>query len=193
MWVKLSRGRHEKGEGISTHLRWSNHCFAGYQVAYRLDSGDPNQFITIEVGPDTRQFTASSLTPESAYIFRISAKTEQGWGTPSQAVVITTEIRGKANTYIIPHLILMFINLSGKSCVFWKMVKEIFTLTTINHETTLCERESSKEVHTNEYNCTHTSKNSYGIAYKATFHNQNSAVFTSTSMVAVQTLIICKN
>ncbi|RXN03323.1 sidekick-1 isoform X2 [Labeo rohita] len=65
----------------------------GYQVAYRLDSGDPNQFITVEVGPDTRQFTASNLTPESAYIFRISAKTEQGWGTPSQAVVITTEIR----------------------------------------------------------------------------------------------------
>ncbi|KAI2666107.1 Protein sidekick-1 [Labeo rohita] len=58
----------------------------GYQVAYRLDSGDPNQFITVEVGPDTRQFTASNLTPESAYIFRISAKTEQGWGTPSQAV-----------------------------------------------------------------------------------------------------------
>ncbi|XP_073801026.1 protein sidekick-1 isoform X4 [Danio rerio] len=70
-----------------------NGIIMGYQVAYRLDSGDPNQFITIEVGPDTRQFTASSLTPESAYIFRISAKTEQGWGSPAQAVVITTEIR----------------------------------------------------------------------------------------------------
>ncbi len=85
---------------IKTHLRWSNDCFVGYQVAYRLDSGDPNQFITVEVGPDTRQFTASNLTPESAYIFRISAKTEQGWGAPAQAVVITTEIRGDANTYI---------------------------------------------------------------------------------------------
>uniref|UniRef100_A0A8C1UFC9 Sidekick cell adhesion molecule 1a n=1 Tax=Cyprinus carpio TaxID=7962 RepID=A0A8C1UFC9_CYPCA len=71
-----------------------NGIIMGYQVAYRLDSGDPNQFITVEVGPDTRQFTASNLTPESAYIFRISAKTEQGWGTPAQAVVITTEIRG---------------------------------------------------------------------------------------------------
>uniref|UniRef100_A0A8C1IU41 Sidekick cell adhesion molecule 1a n=1 Tax=Cyprinus carpio TaxID=7962 RepID=A0A8C1IU41_CYPCA len=70
-----------------------NGIIMGYQVAYRLDSGDPNQFITVEVGPDTRQFTASNLTPESAYIFRISAKTEQGWGTPAQAVVITTEIR----------------------------------------------------------------------------------------------------
>uniref|UniRef100_A0A8C1W7I8 Sidekick cell adhesion molecule 1a n=1 Tax=Cyprinus carpio TaxID=7962 RepID=A0A8C1W7I8_CYPCA len=71
-----------------------NGIIMGYQVAYRLDSGDPNQFITVEVGPDTRQFTASNLTPESAYIFRISAKTEQGWGAPAQAVVITTEIRG---------------------------------------------------------------------------------------------------
>uniref|UniRef100_A0A9J8AA75 Sidekick cell adhesion molecule 1 n=1 Tax=Cyprinus carpio carpio TaxID=630221 RepID=A0A9J8AA75_CYPCA len=70
-----------------------NGIIMGYQVAYRLDSGDPNQFITVEVGPDTRQFTASNLTPESAYIFRISAKTEQGWGAPAQAVVITTEIR----------------------------------------------------------------------------------------------------
>uniref|UniRef100_A0A673KGP5 Protein sidekick-1-like n=1 Tax=Sinocyclocheilus rhinocerous TaxID=307959 RepID=A0A673KGP5_9TELE len=71
-----------------------NGIIIGYQVAYRLDSGDPNLFITLEVGPDTRQFTASNLTPESAYIFRITAKTEQGWGTPAQAVVITTEIRG---------------------------------------------------------------------------------------------------
>ncbi|XP_036422629.1 protein sidekick-1 isoform X2 [Colossoma macropomum] len=70
-----------------------NGIIMGYQVAYRLDSGDPNQFTTVEVGPDTKQFTASSLVPESAYIFRISAKTQQGWGTAAQAVVITTEIR----------------------------------------------------------------------------------------------------
>nr|XP_055046951.1 protein sidekick-1 isoform X1 [Misgurnus anguillicaudatus]XP_055046954.1 protein sidekick-1 isoform X1 [Misgurnus anguillicaudatus] len=70
-----------------------NGIIMGYQVAYRLDSGDPNQFITVEVGPETRQFTASNLTPESAYVFRISAKTKQGWGVPAQAVVITTEIR----------------------------------------------------------------------------------------------------
>lgn len=69
-------------------------AFLGYQVAYRLDSGDPNKFTTVEVGADTTQFTASGLLPESAYIFRISAKTQQGWGTAAQAVVITTEIRG---------------------------------------------------------------------------------------------------
>ncbi|XP_031422173.1 protein sidekick-1 isoform X2 [Clupea harengus] len=70
-----------------------NGIIMGYQVAYRLDTGDPNQFTTVVVGPDARQFTASGLRPESAYIFRISAKTEQGWGTAAQAIVITTEVR----------------------------------------------------------------------------------------------------
>ncbi|XP_076865315.1 protein sidekick-1 isoform X2 [Brachyhypopomus gauderio] len=70
-----------------------NGIIMGYQVAYRLDSGDPNQFTTVEVGPDTQEFAASALTPESAYIFRISARTQQGWGPAAQAVVITTEIR----------------------------------------------------------------------------------------------------
>ncbi|GAA6109143.1 protein sidekick-1 isoform X5 [Tachysurus ichikawai] len=70
-----------------------NGIILGYQVAYRLDSGDPNKFTTVEVGTDTTQFTASGLLTESAYIFRISAKTQQGWGTAAQAVVITTEIR----------------------------------------------------------------------------------------------------
>lgn len=43
-----------------------------------------------------RQFTATELAPESAYIFRLSAKTRQGWGEPLEATVITTEKRGKA-------------------------------------------------------------------------------------------------
>lgn len=42
-----------------------------------------------------RQFTATELAPESAYIFRLSAKTRQGWGEPLEATVITTEKRGK--------------------------------------------------------------------------------------------------
>ncbi|TSK31292.1 Protein sidekick-1 [Bagarius yarrelli] len=70
-----------------------NGIIMGYQVAYRLDSGDPNKFTTVEVGAGSMRFTASGLLPESAYIFRISAKTQQGWGTAAQAVVITTEIR----------------------------------------------------------------------------------------------------
>lgn len=69
---------------------------SGYQIAYRLASSSPNKFTTVEVGSTVRQFTATDLTPESAYIFRTSAKTRQGWGEPLEATVITTEKRGNA-------------------------------------------------------------------------------------------------
>ncbi|XP_012587400.1 PREDICTED: protein sidekick-1 isoform X1 [Condylura cristata] len=65
----------------------------GYQIAYRLASSSPNTFTTVEVGATVRQFTATELAPESAYIFRLSAKTRQGWGEPLEATVITTEKR----------------------------------------------------------------------------------------------------
>lgn len=67
----------------------------GYQIAYRLASSSPNTFTTVEVGATVRQFTATELAPESAYTFRLSAKTRQGWGEPLEATVITTEKRGK--------------------------------------------------------------------------------------------------
>lgn len=68
----------------------------GYQIAYRLASSSPNTFTTVEVGATVRQFTATELAPESAYLFRLSAKTRQGWGQPLEATVITTEKRGEA-------------------------------------------------------------------------------------------------
>uniref|UniRef100_A0ACB8FLG3 Protein sidekick-1 n=1 Tax=Sphaerodactylus townsendi TaxID=933632 RepID=A0ACB8FLG3_9SAUR len=71
--------------------RWSRG--EGYQIAYRLASSNPNKFITVEVGSTVRQFMATDLLPESAYIFRASAKTRQGWGEPLEATVITTEKR----------------------------------------------------------------------------------------------------
>uniref|UniRef100_U3IAM3 Sidekick cell adhesion molecule 1 n=1 Tax=Anas platyrhynchos platyrhynchos TaxID=8840 RepID=U3IAM3_ANAPP len=70
-----------------------NGVILGYQIAYRLASSSPNKFTTVEVGSTVRQFTATDLTPESAYIFRTSAKTRQGWGEPLEATVITTEKR----------------------------------------------------------------------------------------------------
>ncbi|KAJ8372867.1 hypothetical protein AAFF_G00276400 [Aldrovandia affinis] len=70
-----------------------NGIIMGYQIAYRLDASDPNKFTTVEVGSNARQFTVTGLTPESAYVFRISARTQQGWGLPEEAVVITTERR----------------------------------------------------------------------------------------------------
>lgn len=66
-------------------------------MAYRLASSSPNTLTTVEVGATVRQFTATELAPESAYIFRLSAKTRQGWGEPLEATVITTERRGEAS------------------------------------------------------------------------------------------------
>ncbi|KFO25348.1 Protein sidekick-1 [Fukomys damarensis] len=70
-----------------------NGVILGYQIAYRLASSRPHTFTTVEVGATVRQFTATDLAPESAYIFRLSAKTRQGWGEPLEATVITTEKR----------------------------------------------------------------------------------------------------
>ncbi|XP_054992318.1 protein sidekick-1 isoform X1 [Sorex araneus] len=70
-----------------------NGVILGYQIAYRLASGSPHTFTTAEVGATVRQFTARELAPESAYVFRLSAKTRQGWGQPREATVITTEKR----------------------------------------------------------------------------------------------------
>ncbi|XP_073931562.1 protein sidekick-1 isoform X1 [Castor canadensis] len=70
-----------------------NGVILGYQIAYRLASSSPHTFTTVEVGATVRQFTATELSPESAYIFRLSAKTRQGWGEPLEATVITTEKR----------------------------------------------------------------------------------------------------
>ncbi|XP_007941083.1 protein sidekick-1 [Orycteropus afer afer] len=70
-----------------------NGVILGYQIAYRLATSSPNTFTTVEVGATVRQFTATELAPESAYIFRLSAKTRQGWGGPLEATVITTEKR----------------------------------------------------------------------------------------------------
>ncbi|XP_030067895.1 protein sidekick-1 [Microcaecilia unicolor] len=70
-----------------------NGIILGYQIAYRVAAGAPKKFTTVEVGSTVRQFTATDLTPETAYIFQTSAKTRQGWGEPLEATVITTERR----------------------------------------------------------------------------------------------------
>uniref|UniRef100_A0A8K9UCA2 Sidekick cell adhesion molecule 1a n=1 Tax=Oncorhynchus mykiss TaxID=8022 RepID=A0A8K9UCA2_ONCMY len=70
-----------------------NGIILGYQIAYRLDAGDPMRFTTVEVGSTARQFTVSSLTGDQAYVFKLTARTSQGWGRAQEAVVITTERR----------------------------------------------------------------------------------------------------
>ncbi|XP_060029207.1 protein sidekick-1 [Erinaceus europaeus] len=70
-----------------------NGIILGYQIAYRLTRSSPSTFTTVEVGATVQQFTATELAPEEAYLFRLAAKTRQGWGEPLEATVITTEKR----------------------------------------------------------------------------------------------------
>ncbi|XP_034845054.1 protein sidekick-1-like isoform X2 [Mirounga leonina] len=48
---------------------------------HRLAGSSPSTFTTVEVGATVRQFTGTELAPESAYIFRLPAKTRQGWSS----------------------------------------------------------------------------------------------------------------
>lgn len=48
---------------------------------HRLAGSSPSTFTTVEVGATVRQFTGTELAPESAYIFRLPAKTRQGWAS----------------------------------------------------------------------------------------------------------------
>ncbi|XP_061684994.1 protein sidekick-1 isoform X2 [Syngnathoides biaculeatus] len=70
-----------------------NGIILGYQIAYRLERRDTQQWTTVEVGSNGRQFTVTGLTPEQAYVFRLVARTAVGWGQEHVAVVVTTERR----------------------------------------------------------------------------------------------------
>lgn len=51
---------------------------------------------TVDVlSPSARQYTVTGLKPESIYVFRITAQTRKGWGEAAEALVVTTEKRGK--------------------------------------------------------------------------------------------------
>ncbi|XP_056136412.1 protein sidekick-1-like [Lampris incognitus] len=70
-----------------------NGILLGYQISYRLDSGDPQRWTTVEVGSTARQFTVTGLSQEQTYVFRLTARTALGWGEAQEALVITTERR----------------------------------------------------------------------------------------------------
>lgn len=73
----------------------------GYQISYRLDSRDPLRWTTVEVGSNARQFTVTGLSPEQSYVFRLIARTAVGWGEVQEALVVTTERRGKGHTHTL--------------------------------------------------------------------------------------------
>ncbi|XP_035993338.1 protein sidekick-1 isoform X2 [Fundulus heteroclitus] len=75
-----------------------NGIILGYQISYRLHSRDPLRWTTVEVGSNARQFTVTGLASEHTYVFRLTARTAVGWGEPQEALVVTTERRGKQHT-----------------------------------------------------------------------------------------------
>ncbi|XP_061768377.1 protein sidekick-1-like [Nerophis ophidion] len=70
-----------------------NGLILGYQISYRLEHRDGQQWTTVEVGSNGRQFTVTGLTPEQSYLFRLVARTAVGWGQEHEALVVTTERR----------------------------------------------------------------------------------------------------
>lgn len=49
----------------------------------------------MEVGSNARQFTVTGLLPEQTYVFKLVSRTAVGWGEEKEALVVTTERRGK--------------------------------------------------------------------------------------------------
>lgn len=65
-----------------------------YQITYHLNSTNSNAATVDVLNPSARQYTVTSLKPESVYVFRITAQTRKGWGEAAEALVVTTEKRG---------------------------------------------------------------------------------------------------
>ncbi|NXG29312.1 SDK2 protein, partial [Dromaius novaehollandiae] len=83
----------------SVRLVWQppaapNGIILAYQVAHRLNTSAAGASAIEVLEPDARQYTATGLQPESAYLFGIAAQTRKGWGPAAEALVVTTEKRG---------------------------------------------------------------------------------------------------
>uniref|UniRef100_A0A672YY51 Sidekick cell adhesion molecule 2b n=1 Tax=Sphaeramia orbicularis TaxID=375764 RepID=A0A672YY51_9TELE len=82
----------------SVRLIWQspsqpNGIILAYQITYHLNSTNSNTATVDVLNPSARQYTVTSLKPESAYVFRITAQTRKGWGEAAEALVVTTEKR----------------------------------------------------------------------------------------------------
>lgn len=68
---------------------------AAYQITYRRNSSNSNAATVDVLSPSARQYTATGLKPETVYVFRLTAQTRKGWGEAAEALVVTTEKRGR--------------------------------------------------------------------------------------------------
>uniref|UniRef100_A0A7N8X091 Sidekick cell adhesion molecule 2b n=1 Tax=Mastacembelus armatus TaxID=205130 RepID=A0A7N8X091_9TELE len=84
----------------SVRLIWQspsqpNGIILAYQITYHLNSTNSNAATVDVLSPSARQYTVTSLKPESVYVFRITAQTRKGWGEAAEALVVTTEKRAR--------------------------------------------------------------------------------------------------
>ncbi|XP_039991071.1 protein sidekick-2 isoform X1 [Xiphias gladius] len=84
----------------SVRLIWQspsqpNGIILAYQITYHLNSTNSNAATVDVLSPSARQYTVTSLKPESIYVFRITAQTRKGWGEAAEALVVTTEKRAR--------------------------------------------------------------------------------------------------
>ncbi|CAJ1080064.1 protein sidekick-2 isoform X2 [Xyrichtys novacula] len=84
----------------SVRLIWQspsqpNGIILAYQITYHLNSTNSNTATVDVLNPSARQYTVTSLKPESIYVFRITAQTRKGWGEAAEALVVTTEKRAR--------------------------------------------------------------------------------------------------
>ncbi|TNN03245.1 hypothetical protein fugu_000274 [Takifugu bimaculatus] len=84
----------------SVRLIWQspsepNGIILAYQITYHHNSSNSNTATVDVLNPSARQYTVTSLKPESVYVFRITAQTRKGWGAAAEALVVTTEKRAR--------------------------------------------------------------------------------------------------
>ncbi|NXG08467.1 SDK2 protein, partial [Sakesphorus luctuosus] len=72
-----------------------NGVILAYQVTHRLNTTAVGAAAVEVLEPNARQFTATGLTPEATYLFRVAAQTRKGWGEAAEALVVTTEKRAR--------------------------------------------------------------------------------------------------
>lgn len=92
------------------YMTLSSYEFAlsAYQITYRKNSSNSNAAIVDVLSPSARQYTAASLKPEMVYVFRLTAQTRKGWGEAAEALVVTTEKRGKSKILRLNLLLKLF-------------------------------------------------------------------------------------
>lgn len=76
-------------------LYWYDFVLLAYQITYRRNSSNSNAATVDVLSPSARQYTATGLKPEMVYVYRLTAQTRKGWGEAAEALVVTTEKRGK--------------------------------------------------------------------------------------------------